>query len=124
METDINNDLINLINEWAKIWLVDFNPKKTKVLVITNVTPPEINIEFSGENVEIINDHKHVSVTLSSDVNWTTHIDNITTSALKHVYVLRKLKFTLSKKEAARIVTGLRTFSSLEVLYFETGWET
>jgi len=61
---------------------------------------------------------------LSSDVNWTTHIDNITTSALKHVYVLRKLKFTLSKKEAARIVTGLRTFSSLEVLYFETGWET
>jgi hypothetical protein len=26
--------------------------------------------------------------------------------------------------EAARIVTGLRKFSSLEVLYFETGWET
>ena len=143
-----------------KIWHVDFNPKKTKVLVITNVTPPEINIEFSGENVEIINYHKHVSVTLSSDVNWTTHIDNITTSSLKQVYVLRKLKFTLSKKsvsniyisfirplleyacdmwdgcfeydtekiekiqlKAARIVTGLTKFSSLEVLYFEIGWE-
>ena len=26
--------------------------------------------------------------------------------------------------EAARIVTGLTTFSSLEALYFETGWET
>ena len=112
-------------------------------------------------NVEIINNHKHVVVTLSSDVNSATHIDNITTSALKQVYVLRKLKFTLSKKglsdiyitfirpfleyacelwdgcfeydsdkiekiqlEAARIVTGLRKFSSLEVLYFETGWET
>jgi hypothetical protein len=52
-------------------------------LVIANVTPPEINIKFSGENVEIINNHKHLCVTLSSDVNWTTHIDNTTTSALK-----------------------------------------
>ena len=26
--------------------------------------------------------------------------------------------------EAARIVTGLTKFSSLEALYFETGWET
>jgi hypothetical protein len=152
METDINNDLIN-VNEWAKIWLVDFNPKKTKALVITNATPPEINIKFGGDNVEIINNHKHLGVTLPSDGNWTTHIDNITTSALKQVYVLRKLKFTLSRKnlsniyitvirplleyacdmwdgcfeydsekiekiqlEAARIVTGLTKFSSLEAL--------
>jgi hypothetical protein len=28
LETDINNDLISL-NEWAKIWLVDYNLKKT-----------------------------------------------------------------------------------------------
>jgi hypothetical protein len=26
--------------------------------------------------------------------------------------------------EAARIVTGLTKFASLEALYFETGWET
>ena len=105
METDINNDLINL-NEWAKIWLVNFNPKKTKALVITNVTPPEINIKFGGENVEIINNHKHLGVTLLSDGNWTTHIDNITTSALKQVYVL---KFTLSKKSLSNIyITFIR----------------
>jgi hypothetical protein len=28
MKSDINNDLSKL-NEWAKLWLVDFNPKKT-----------------------------------------------------------------------------------------------
>jgi hypothetical protein len=27
MKSDINNDLSKL-NEWAKLWLVDFNPKK------------------------------------------------------------------------------------------------
>jgi hypothetical protein len=29
MKSDINNDLSNL-NEWAKLWLVDVNPKKIK----------------------------------------------------------------------------------------------
>ena len=29
IEKDINSDLIN-INNWAKLWLVDFNPKKIK----------------------------------------------------------------------------------------------
>ena len=59
----------------------------------------------------MINNHKHVGVTLSSDGNWTTHIDNITTSALKQVYVLRKLKFTLSKKGLSDIyITFIRPF--------------
>ena len=100
METDINNDLISL-NEWAKIWLVDYNLKKTKALVIANVTPPEINNKFSCETVETVVNHKDLGVTLSSDGNWTTHTDNITPSVLKQVNVLRKLKllkFTLSKK--------------------------
>ena len=37
--------------------------------------------------------------------------------------ILRKLKKKI-QLQAARIVTGLTTFSSLEALYFETGWET
>ena len=100
METDINNDLISL-NEWEKIWLVDYNLKKTKALVIANVTPPEINNKFSCETVETVVNHKDLGVTLSSDGNWTTHTDNITPSVLKQVNFLRKLKllkFTLSKK--------------------------
>jgi len=63
-------------------------------------------VKISGENVEIINNHKHLGVTLLSDGNWTTHIDNITTSALKQVYVL---KFTLSKKSLSNIyITFIR----------------
>ena len=32
MKSDINNDLSKL-NEWVKLWLVDFNLRKTKALV-------------------------------------------------------------------------------------------
>jgi hypothetical protein len=44
-----------------------------------------------------------MGVTFASDGNWTVHIENIATSALKQVNVLRKLKFTLSKQALSNI---------------------
>jgi hypothetical protein len=43
MKSDINNDLSKL-NEWAKLWLVDFNPKKTCAV-------PHLDLRFNGEPV-------------------------------------------------------------------------
>jgi hypothetical protein len=41
MQVEINNDL-QILDQWAKTWLVDFNPKKTKALIISNnTTRPE-----------------------------------------------------------------------------------
>ena len=102
METDINRDL-RILNEWAETWLVDFNPKKTKALVISNTEVPNIDIEFNNEKVEIVKDHKHLGVTLSFNGSWTSHIDNIAQSTLKQINVLRKLKFTLSKRTLSHI---------------------
>lgn len=108
IEIEINEDLRKL-NQWATTWLVDFNPKKTKALVISNTEVPNINIEFNQESVEIIKNHKHLGVTLSSNGTWTSHIDNIAQSALKQVNVLRKLKFTLSKRTLSNIyITFIR----------------
>ena len=53
MKSDINNDLSKL-NEWAKLWLVDFNPKKTKTLVISTSVVPHLDLRFNGEPVEIV----------------------------------------------------------------------
>jgi hypothetical protein len=46
MKSDINNDLSKL-NEWAKLWLVDFNPKKTKALVISTSAVPHLDLRFN-----------------------------------------------------------------------------
>ena len=93
MQIEINNDL-QILDQWAKTWLVDFNPKKTKALIISNNTNiPELNIRFNDEPVELVDNHKHLGVTFVSDGNWTVHIENIARSALKQVNVLRKLKF-------------------------------
>jgi hypothetical protein len=42
----------------------DFNPKKTKALIISNNTNiPELNIRFNDESVELVDNHKHLGVT-------------------------------------------------------------
>lgn len=102
LERQINADLSKL-NDWAKTWLVDFNPRKTKALVISSSNPPQLNITFNNEIVEIVNSHKHLGVILSSDGNWTTHINSVAQKALKQINALRKLKFILSKRVLSNI---------------------
>jgi hypothetical protein len=43
------------LDQWAKTWLVDFNPEKTKALIISNNTNiPELNIRFNDEPVLVL----------------------------------------------------------------------
>jgi hypothetical protein len=43
MQIEINNDL-GILDQLAKTWLVNFNPKKTKALIISNNSNiPEFN---------------------------------------------------------------------------------
>jgi hypothetical protein len=41
--------------------------------------------------------HKHLGVTFSNDAKWNNHVDNIKSSVSKHLNILRKLKYRLSR---------------------------
>ena len=38
---------------------------------------PDLDLKFDNEKIEIVDNHKHLGLTLSSDGHWKTHIDNI-----------------------------------------------
>lgn len=65
IKIEANNDL-EMLNDWTKKWLEDFNPKKTKALIISNNVNLDINLSFNGGKVK---NHKHLGVTLSADGN-------------------------------------------------------
>lgn len=58
----------------------------------------ELNIRCNDESVELVDDNIHLGVTVTSDENWTLHIENTSKSQLKQVSVLRRLHFSLSKQ--------------------------
>ena len=101
IKTLIDHDLKEL-DEWSKKWLMSFNPDKTEI-IFSNTDIPDFNLTFNGRTIPITNSHKHLGVTFSSDAKCNIHIENILLSIYKHLNVLRKLKYKLSRKNLEKL---------------------
>ena len=97
IEGIINHDLRILVR-WAAQWLINFNPLKTNaILFILRLLDHLPNITFDGTTIKFVNEQKHLGLTLSSNGQWHSHIDNIISSAFKVLGIMRKLKFIFSR---------------------------
>ena len=105
IKTVIDHDLKEL-DEWSKKWLMSFNRDKTEIMLFSNTEIPELNLTFNGRTIPITNSHKHLGVTFSSDAKLNIHIENILSSIYKHLNVLRKLKYKLSRKNLEKLYLG------------------
>ena len=52
------------------------------------------NIEFDGIQIEFVEDHKYLGLTLNNKGQWHKYIENIVRSASKVIGIMRKLKYT------------------------------
>ena len=98
IEHILNTDLVKLM-KWAKKWLMKFNPLKREIMVIWNIhNDYDKELKYDENILKIVDKHKHLGVTISSNNNWSKHIDSIINSASKQISYLRKLKFQLPKR--------------------------
>jgi hypothetical protein len=89
---------LNEMDIWSIKCLMSFNPDKTEIMIFSNRSVPEnVDFSFNGKSVPITTSHKHLGVTFSNDAKWNTHLDNIKSSVFKHLNILRKLKYRLSR---------------------------
>ena len=98
-----DHDLI-LLSQWAKQWLVTFNPSKTDAILFTLRNFDHMPVlKFENTNIKFVESHKHLGLTLSYDGKWTDHIHNVKTSAAKVLGIMRKLKFSFSRNALNQI---------------------
>ena len=100
--------------------------KKLKyiVMLISNVfTDNNFELIIDGTILKIVETHKHLGVHLSSNNKWSKHIDSIIESVWDGSTQADANRLGQVQLNAARIVTGLPVFASLDSLYYETGWE-
>ena len=106
IEHDNNLDL-DLIKNWSDKWLVQFNPKKTNIVIFAGNNIPldntGINFQFDGEPIVPSLTHKHLGVVFSNDAKWSAHIEYIASRISKQISVLRKLKYTINREFLSRI---------------------
>ena len=96
---------IDLLGSWARKWGMRFQPVKCNMMQLTNmrINKSEASYTLEGtvlENVDII---KYLGVTITNDLKWNTHINNICTKANRTLGFLRRNLFSCPQevKEAA-----------------------
>ena len=97
IEGIINHDLRN-VSIWAKQWLVDFIPNKPEAVIFSSSKDhSEPVLYFENSRINIVDQHKHLGVTLSSSGLWNDHINNTLNAASKIIHIMRRLQFTLTR---------------------------
>ena len=91
------------IMEWAKRWLINFNPTKTEYLIISckinqPVHPP---LFMDNQIIKEVTSHKHLGIYISNDCSLQKHIDY--DKEKSWVGMMRRLKFKLNRKSLGTI---------------------
>jgi hypothetical protein len=104
----IEEDLENL-SSWANKWKVNFSPPKTEEMVITRKRVKPLHRPVSLNNVPVtrVEHHKHLGLTLSKDLTWKVHVNEISDKAVRRLGILRSLKYKLNKRSLEKIYKGL-----------------
>ena len=79
------------LEQWEKMWDMQFNPSKCQVLHITRKVKP-LNTKYILHNVEleIASAAKYLGVTIADDLSWSPHIDNTTKKPTKSLAFLKE----------------------------------
>ena len=86
----LQNDLLSL-EKWEKMWDMNFNPSKCQVLHVTRLKNPiETKYFLHDTMLDSVSSAKYLGVTISDDLSWNTHTDNITKSANQTLGFLKR----------------------------------
>jgi hypothetical protein len=117
---NLNCDLQTLL-KWSEKWFMSFNPTKTVSMQIytkskQNYTYPLI---FNGVQIEEVDSHTHLGLTLSKNMSWKQHIKKVGGKANQCLGMLQHLKYSLPGDCAKHLynATILPIFDYCDILY-------
>ena len=95
---DINNsnfcDAAREVCEWTESNNMSVNARKTKEMLITSqICPPNFEpVVIKNVEIERVSSHKLLGVTITNDLSWTNHINDICSKANKRLHYLILLR--------------------------------
>ncbi len=115
----LQNDLEKVFH-WAQRWDMKFNVSKCAHVCITLKKKPLVHVfEVNGEAVPRESHTKYLGVTISSDLSWNTHSEQIRAKASKTLGLIRR---TLGKCSNEVKDTAYKTLVRPQLEYATSAW--
>ena len=108
------------LEQWEKMWDMQFNPSKCQVLHITRKAKP-LDTKYILHNVELesASAAKYLGVTIADDLAWSPHIDNTTKKANQTLGFLKR-NIRVHNKDLKSVAYKTLVMPQLE--YASTVW--
>ena len=94
----LNSDL-NKLSTWAKQWLVNFNPTKTKFMLFSkklNITAYN-QLYLDGEILSRVKFHCQLGIIFNENMTWDNHVREKCNIAMKRVTLLKRVALNVPR---------------------------
>jgi hypothetical protein len=120
-EAEILQRDLNSLYDWGQRWGMFFNVKKCNVMRITKNRNPITKLyTLGGQILDQVDQAKYLGVLLSDELNWSPHINSMTTSANSTLgFIRRNLKQCPKELKELAYISLVR--SKLE--YAASAWD-
>ena len=82
---------LNKLTDWEDKWMMQFHPDKCEVISITCKKNPIItNYTLHGHQLQHVNSVKYLGLTVSNDLRWDKHVDQVVAKANNTLSFLRR----------------------------------
>ena len=82
---------LQALAEWSRTWLMEFNIKKCAILSITRKKQPSKHpYTIFGELLGRVNQHDYLGVTISHDLSWNSHCQQVISKSNRTLGLLRR----------------------------------
>ena len=119
-DSEILQKDLEILENWEKLWDMSFNPSKCQVIHVTRrKTPPQTKYHLHGCVLESVPSAKYLGVTISEDLKWSEHINNITKKANETLGFLKRNIRVYNKDLKS---TAYKTLVRPQLEYASTVW--
>ena len=111
---------LHKLEEWESTWSMEFNPDKCEVIRISNKHKPIMYpYKLHGIELKSTETAKYLGVTIRKDLNWKTHIENISNKASN---TLKFIKRNIQTNNQKLKETAYNTYVRPQLEYCAPVW--